>query len=107
MKIVKENRISGYRSDVVLKSKNGSTIKRFSSTSGVDYAQADQNCYKRLSWFCRRAISYLKKDISYLDEYDVKLLKLHKVTQQDLEKVLKKISPALRQIQVKTETIEL
>lgn len=91
MKIIKSQKIAGYKTELSIKAKDGLVFKRFNSTSGVDFAQADQNCYKRADYWLNRVIAFLKQEKSYLDEYEQRHVKLAKITLKEAEEMKKKL----------------
>ncbi len=108
MKITKTNKIAGYRCEIRLKTSTGMTIKYFSSTSGVDHAQADQNCYKRIVYFCRRALRYFDDQKNYwIDDHIAKIIKVEKLHKKDFQKIIDKIEPMIIRIKSTEETIDL
>lgn len=108
IKILKKSQIAGYKVDMWLNTEKGERIKYFSSTSGVDELQAEQNCLKRMRRFCRQAIRWFDDQSKnfYVDEYVIKLFKAYKLTKSDFEFILKKISPLIKDIDT-NEPVEL
>lgn len=105
MKISKIQKIAGYKSELILKSKDGATIKRFNSTSGVDFAQADQNCYKRADYWLSRVIPLLKGEKSYLDDYEQRKITENKITLKEVEELKAKLAEVI--VRPKVEEIEI
>lgn len=108
IKILKKSQIAGYKVDIWLNTEKGERIKYFSSTSGVDEAQAEQNCLKRMRRFCRLAIRWFddQQKSYYVDEYVIKLFKAYKLTKSDFEQVLKKTTPLIKDVD-QNEPVEL
>lgn len=108
LKILKKSQIAGYKVDIWLNTDKGERIKYFSSTSGVDEAQAEQNCLKRMRRFCRQAIRWFddQQKNFYIDEYTARLLKSYKLKKSDFELILKKITPLIKDIDT-NEPVEL
>ena len=92
MKIIKSQKIAGYRTELNIKSKDGNTLKRFNSVSGVDFAQAYQNCYKRADYWLTRVVQLLSKEKSYLDQYEQEKIKHCKVTLKEAQRLKKKLA---------------
>lgn len=98
MKLLKKNRIAGYRAELWLKTNTGDIIKYFSSVSGVDDFQADQNVYKRAYFFCSQAIRWIENPTKnfYVDEYVGKIIKANKLKKTDFEKMREKLKPLVK-----------
>jgi len=92
MKLSIKQQVAGYKSELRIKSKDGNTVKHFNSTSGVDFAQADQNCYKRAEYWLNRAILFLKKEKHYLGEYEQRIIKESKITLKEAQELQNKLS---------------
>lgn len=101
MKLIKTQKIAGYKSDLTIKAKDGTTLKRFNSTSGVDFAQADQNCYKRADYWLNRVIQMLKGEKTYLDEYEQRRIKESKITLKEATDIKIKLSKMIIRPSVK------
>ena len=109
LKILKKSQIAGYKVELWLNTEAGARIKYFSSTSGVDEAQAEQNVFKRIRHFCRQAIRWFETGEEknfYIDEYVAKLIKGNKLKKTDFEEILKKITPMINTVD-KNEIVEL
>lgn len=109
MKILKTNQIAGYKCEIRLKTSKGTTLKYFSSTSGVDHATADQNCYKRIVHFCRRAIKAMAEPTQryWVDDHILVIIKDEKLTKKDFQKVIDKIDPLIIAVKSTEEEIVL
>lgn len=105
MKLLKSQKIAGYKSELNIKAKSGRSLKRFNSTSGIDFAQADQNCYKRADFWLNRVIAFLKKEKTYLDEYEQRKLKDEKITLKEALQLKSKLAkmiirPVVKEIEL-------
>jgi len=108
MKILKTNQISGYKSEMVLKTDKGKTIKNFLSVSGVDFETAEQNCLKRMDQFCSKAINYFTDGKDYWIEKCIQdRIKDEKITKKDFENIRAKLEPRIKRIKRFTEVISL
>ena len=108
MKIVKTNQIAGYKSEMVLKTDKGKTIKNFLSVSGVDFETAEQNCLKRMDYFCSRVINYFLDGKDYWIEKHIQdKIKDEKITKKDFEKIKTKLEPRIKKIKKSIEVISL
>lgn len=108
MKLLKKNRIAGYKSELWLKTKSGDVIKYFSSVSGVDDFQADKNVYTRAFFFCSQAIRWIENPGKnfYIDEYVGKIIKANKLKKSDFEKMREKLKPLVKTVD-KSDAIEV
>lgn len=105
MKLTKTQKIAGYKSELSLKTNSGSVLKRFNSTSGVDFAQADQNCYKRAEYWINRVIILLKGEKSYLEQYEQEKINTSKITLKEALELKEKLSkiiirPVVKEIEI-------
>lgn len=105
MKILKSQKIASFQTDLKIKAKNGATIKWFTSNSTVDFSQADQNCYKRAYSWTSTIITFLKKEKSYLNEYETRPIIGNKVTLKEMLDLKNKISkliikPVIKEIEI-------
>lgn len=109
MKITKTNQIAGYKCEIRIKTANGTHLKYFSSVSGVDYLTADQNCYKRIVHFCRRAIKALEEPHKkhWIDEHIMVTIKDEKLGKKDFKKIIDKIEPLIIRVKSTQEEIVL
>jgi len=105
MKISKIQKVAGYKSELILKSKDGMLIKRFNSTSGVDFAQADQNCYKRADHWLYRVATLLEGEKSYLDDYEQRKIKENKITLKEVRELKQKLAGLI--VRPTVEEVEL
>lgn len=105
MKIIKTQKVAGYRTELNIKSNNGFMLKRFNSVSGVDFAQADQNCYKRADYWLNRVIPVLKNEKAYLDEYEQRRIKESKISLKEVQELKAKLAkiivrPSVKEIEI-------
>lgn len=109
MKLTKTNRIAGYRSDIVLRHTDGTIIKHFSSTSGVDSTRADQNVYKNIVHFCKRAIKAIQNppESYWVDHTVVQKINMLGLQIKDFEEIIGKISPLIIEKDISVTTTEL
>lgn len=108
MKILKENQIAGYKTEMRIKTDKGTTLKYFSSVSGIDFDTAERNVFKRMIWYCTCAIGHIENKGYQVDENTKQIIKLEKLTTKHFRRIIDKIKPnATGLIESTSEEIEI